>query len=61
MSDDTKQHPTCRYCGSASVSADAAVRWNNQDADWEISSVFDGGHCDHCEEDMKFFTWKDTV
>lgn len=54
------QHPVCRYCGSEDISSDASVRWNSDKKDWEVSGVFDGGYCDNCEQEMKFFNWIDT-
>ncbi len=58
MSND-KQHPVCRYCGSDDISSDAVAYWNTDKNAWDISGVFDGGYCNACEQEMKFFNWID--
>ena len=53
-----KVQPTCPECGSASVCADAAARWNIETQAWEVSNVFDKGHgCDDCENSDIEFVW----
>lgn len=40
----------CKYCGSESVCADAAARWDFDRQEWVITTVFDKGHsCDDCD------------
>lgn len=57
MSDKSNQRPVCRYCQSENISTDATARWNNDKKDWELSGILDGGSCDDCQEEMKFFDW----
>lgn len=57
---ETFSHPVCRYCGSADITCDAVARYNKHANDWELSSTFDGGNCNACGEEMKYFDWVDT-
>jgi uncharacterized protein with PIN domain len=43
----------CPYCGSDQVSKDATVRWSVEHQQWEISGIFDNGHCDGCDTELK--------
>ena len=40
MSEQKKEHPVCRYCGSTNISADAAVRYDINKNDWVLSAGF---------------------
>lgn len=53
-----REVPICPRCGSDSVVADAAARWNTEDQVWEVSNVFDKGHgCDDCGAEDIAFDW----
>ena len=53
-----KTIPVCPRCGSDNVAADAAVRWNRERQEWEVSNVFDKGHgCDDCGAENVEFAW----
>ena len=53
-----REVPICPRCGSDSVVADAAARWNTEGQVWEISNVFDKGHgCDDCGAEDIAFAW----
>jgi hypothetical protein len=43
----------CPYCGSEDVSKDATVRWDVDHQCWGVSAIFDGGHCDGCNTELK--------
>jgi ssDNA-binding Zn-finger/Zn-ribbon topoisomerase 1 len=46
-----KEVPTCKYCGSKDVLADAYAQWNEEKDEWEIANVFDekGAFCPECD------------
>lgn len=54
-----KLKPVCRYCGSDDVSCGTQSTWNEETQQWETSSVFDDGYCNGCEQEQKYFDWKD--
>lgn len=54
---EKKEHPVCRYCGSENVSTDATVRYNKQMNDWELTATHNGGYCDDCNAEQKYFDW----
>lgn len=45
----------CPLCGSDDVTADGVTRWNVETQKWELSDVYDGGHCGGCEKELKRF------
>lgn len=56
---------TCETCGSADVTRDATVRWNQQAQKWELSDTMDHGDCNTCEshrlEDTPLDHWTGDV
>lgn len=53
-----RQVPVCPRCGSGSVVADAAARWDSEGQIWEVSNVYDKGHgCDDCGAEDIAFDW----
>lgn len=51
--------PLCPECGSPNISADAAVRWDDEAQDWEIVNVFDQGKiCDDCGAEFDHCDWE---
>lgn len=50
--------PVCPYCGSEDISADAAVRWDIENQEWQTTNVFDKGKlCDNCGEEFSECEW----
>jgi len=44
----TKIDIVCSQCGSDSVVKDAFARWDVEEQDWYLSSVYDFTVCDDC-------------
>lgn len=44
--------PICQYCGSDQISADAYAKWDYQNQEWILSSVYENGYCTSCETDI---------
>ena len=40
----------CSTCGSENVRPDAWAVWNIETQSWELSTVFDAGFCDDCDD-----------
>lgn len=40
--------PVCAHCGSDSIVRDAAVRWDIESQQWEVSGIYDCSSCDLC-------------
>ena len=59
--EEEESYPTCRYCNRENVSCDGTARYDKQANEWRLSGTFDGGYCDDCEEDQKFFNWVNTL
>ena len=41
----------CARCGSRNVTHGAIARWNEDEQDWQVSSLLDNGDCDDCGYD----------
>lgn len=53
-----REVPICPHCGSDSVVADAAARWDTNNQRWDVSNVFDKGHgCDDCGAEDITLAW----
>ena len=51
------QKPTCRYCGSDSVTLDAQATWDVEAQEWRLCSTYDSGYCGECDTSQKYFDW----
>ena len=49
--------PTCPYCGSDEIVADALAAWNEETGDWELHSTYDTYACQACGEEFKSPEW----
>ncbi len=49
----TTQSPVCNRCGGPNICIDAAARWDEDAGNWVVSSYFDDGHCDDCEDECQ--------
>ncbi|PNQ04034.1 hypothetical protein [Sphingobium sp. SA916] len=50
--------PVCSHCGSDSIVRDAAVRWDVESQQWEVSGIYDCTTCDLCgAESDDLATW----
>lgn len=43
----------CDECGGDGVTRDACARWSEEDQKWEITNVYDDGHCDACGHEVR--------
>ena len=43
----------CPSCGSTDVSKDAAVRWDAETQQWDVTAIYDNAHCDGCDSEIK--------
>ena len=58
---DVRRIPVCPKCGSDNVVADATARWNSENQQWEVSSVFEQGGCDECGHEDIDFPWVEST
>lgn len=62
MNTTPKRIPCCPYCGSTDVTADAAVRWDIENQQWDVSNVFDSDHlCGSCDRMFDDPAWRDAT
>lgn len=59
MKTTNTQRPVCKDCGGINISVDATAVWNYRKKDWDLSGVMDGGYCNDCDREQKFFDWVD--
>jgi hypothetical protein len=55
MAQQPRYKMVCPDCGSDDVSKDATVRWDVDKQAWGVTGLFDGGHCDGCDIELKRF------
>lgn len=57
--DNLNSFPTCRYCGSAKVLADAYARWDNDGWRFDLENAYpENGFCEECEQECGSLQWE---
>ncbi len=57
MSNSNREHPTCKYCGSSDVRADAWAEWNDEKQEWTLADTYENFWCEACESDCGSLKW----